>query len=184
MFSLAARNMSSDDFGNLALWLSVAQIGCVIGLFGQEMLVVRSLNEYSVANRPRQIKGILLFSSGVALVVSILASITLVCFARLARHDSPALILAVALFMMTTAAIMLGSQIARSLVSILMGEGSRDLAPSGCHRAAGHAGHAPRDQPGGIFRRLSGSNGARLDRPGDRHLAGAIRRDPSRAAGI
>jgi O-antigen/teichoic acid export membrane protein len=127
MFSLAARNMSSDDFGNLALWLSVAQIGCVIDLFGQEMLVVRSLNEYSVANRPRQIKGILLFSSGVALVVSILASITLVCFARLARHDSPALILAVALFMMTTAAIMLGSQIARSLVSILMGEGSRDL---------------------------------------------------------
>ena len=127
MFSLAARNMSSDDFGNLAMWLSVAQIGCVIGLFGQEMLIVRSLNEYSVASRPRQIKGILLFSGGVALVVSILASIAAVCFARLARHDSPALIVAVALFMMTTAAIMLGSQIARSVVSILMGEGSRDL---------------------------------------------------------
>jgi hypothetical protein len=115
------------------------------------------LNEYSVANRARQINGILLFSGDVALVASILASITLVCFARLARHDSPALILAAALFMMATAAIMLDSQIARSLVSILMGEGSRDLfwrllvvivplATLGTRRA---------DQPGGIFSRTA-----------------------------
>ena len=127
MFSLAARNMSSDAFGNLAMWLSVAQIGCVIGLFGQEMLVVRSLNEYSVANRPGPTKGILLFSGGVALGLSILASLAVAAFARGMRHDSPMLILAVASFMITNAAIMLGSQIARSLVSILMGEGSRDL---------------------------------------------------------
>src|ERR1700730_4248346 len=52
MFSLAARSMSSNDFGDLAMWLSVAQIACVIGLFGQEMLMVRSLSEYSVANQP------------------------------------------------------------------------------------------------------------------------------------
>jgi O-antigen/teichoic acid export membrane protein len=127
MFSLAARNMSSDDFGHLAMWLSVAQIGCVIGLFGQEMLAVRSLSEYSVANRPGHTKGILLFSNGIALGLSILASLAVMAFAWLARHDSPALILAVALFMIANAAMMLGSQIARSLVSILMGEGNRDL---------------------------------------------------------
>jgi O-antigen/teichoic acid export membrane protein len=127
MFSLAARNMSSNDFGHLAMWLSVAQIGCVIGLFGQEMLVVRSLSEYSVANRPGHSKGILLFSNGLALGLSILASLAVTAFAWLARHDSPTLIVAVALFMIANAAIMLGSQIARSLVGILMGEGSRDL---------------------------------------------------------
>ncbi len=128
MFSLAARNMPSNDFGNLAMWLSVAQIGCVIGLFGQEMLVVRSLNEYSVANQPGHTKGILLFSNGLGLALCILASMVVVAFAWLARHDSPTLILAVALFMIANAAIMLGSQIARSLVGILMGEGSRDLS--------------------------------------------------------
>src|ERR1700738_1171267 len=127
MFSLAARNMLSDSFGHLAMWLSIAQIGCVIGLFGQEMLVVRSLNEYSVANQPGHTKGILLFSNGVGLSLSILACLVVVAFAWFARHDSPALVLAVALFMIANAAIMLGSQIARSLVSIVMGEGSRDL---------------------------------------------------------
>jgi O-antigen/teichoic acid export membrane protein len=127
MFSLAARNMAPDQFGNLAMWLSVAQIGCVIGLFGQEMLVVRSLGEYSSANQPGSIKGILLFSNGLALILSILASLVVVGFAWLVRHDSPMLLLAVASFMIVNAAIMLGSQIARSLVGILMGEGNRDL---------------------------------------------------------
>jgi O-antigen/teichoic acid export membrane protein len=127
MFSLAARNMSTAEFGHLAMWLSVAQIGCVIGLFGQEMLLIRSLGEYAVAKQPGHTKGILLFSNGIALGLSLLASIAVVAFAGLVRHDSPALMLAVALFMISNAAIMLGSQVARSLVGILMGEGSRDL---------------------------------------------------------
>jgi hypothetical protein len=103
------------------------QIGCVIGLFGREMLVVRSLSEYSVANQPGHIKGILLFSNGVGLGLSVVACRAVTAFAFLARHDSPMLILAVPLFMITNAAIMLGSQFARSLVCILMGEGNRDL---------------------------------------------------------
>jgi O-antigen/teichoic acid export membrane protein len=127
MFSLAARSMSPGEFGVLAMWLSVAQIGCVIGLFGQEMLVVRSLGEYAVANQPGRSRGILLFSNGVGLGLCLVASLVVMGFAWFVRHDSPALILGVALFMITNAAIMLGSQIARSLVSILMGEGSRDL---------------------------------------------------------
>lgn len=127
MFSLAARNMSTDDFGHLAMWLSVAQIGCVIGLFGQEMLVIRSLSEYAVAKQPGHTKGILLFSNGIALGLSLLVIIAVVAFAWLVRHDGPMLMLAIALFMVTNTAIMLGSQIARSLVGILMGEGSRDL---------------------------------------------------------
>jgi O-antigen/teichoic acid export membrane protein len=127
MFSLAARSMSPSEFGVLAMWLSVAQIGCVIGLFGQEMLVVRSLGEYAVANQPGRSKGILVFSNGVGLGLCLVASLVVMGFAWFARHDNPAMILGVALFMITSAAIMLGSQIARSLVSILMGEGSRDL---------------------------------------------------------
>src|SRR5437764_14580936 len=46
MFSLAARAMTPDGFGIFATWLSLAQIAAVVGLIGQELLLVRFLNEY------------------------------------------------------------------------------------------------------------------------------------------
>src|SRR6266536_3029487 len=46
MFSLAARTMSADAFGLFATWLCIAQIASVIGLVGQELVLVRFLNEY------------------------------------------------------------------------------------------------------------------------------------------
>src|SRR4051812_50127196 len=45
MFSLAARAMSPDGFGIFATWLSVAQIAAGVGLFGQELLFGRFLEE-------------------------------------------------------------------------------------------------------------------------------------------
>jgi O-antigen/teichoic acid export membrane protein len=37
--------MSPDGFGIFATWLSIAQIASVVGLVGQESLLVRFLNE-------------------------------------------------------------------------------------------------------------------------------------------
>lgn len=127
MFSLAARSMTSDAFGHLVMLLSVAQIGCVVGMFGQEMLVVRSLNKYSVASEPSLIKGILLFSTRIALGLIILATLAVVIFSWLVLEEDWTMTLALALFMIVNAAIMLGSQVARSLVSILLGEGVREF---------------------------------------------------------
>src|SRR3569623_837567 len=59
LFSLAARTMSPDGFGIFATWLSVAQIAAVVGLVGQESLLVRFLNEYRVGNQPDLTKGLL-----------------------------------------------------------------------------------------------------------------------------
>ena len=44
MFSLAARTMSPDAFGLFATWLCIAQIASVVGLLGQELVLVRFLN--------------------------------------------------------------------------------------------------------------------------------------------
>src|SRR6266702_7313718 len=69
MLSLAARTFSAVDFGHLAMWLSVSQMGSVLALFGQEMFVLRSLHKYTVAERPDLAKGALLFSSIIGAIV-------------------------------------------------------------------------------------------------------------------
>ena len=126
MFSLAARAMSPDAFGDFATWLSVAQIASVVGLVGQELLLVRFLNEYQVNGQADLTKGVLLSSlkiSSVAMLIAIAAIAT----AGGIRGEGCALILAVCACTAVNAGLMLGSQIARSLVSILMGEGNREF---------------------------------------------------------
>ena len=126
MFSLAARTMSGDAFGVFAAWLSVAQIGSVVGLVGQELVLVRFLNEYQVERKTAFTKGVLLSSLAMSAVAT-LAVIAAIAAAAGIRGNSWMLIAAVSAFMVVNAGLMLGSQIARSLVSILMGEGNREF---------------------------------------------------------
>jgi len=126
LFSLAARTMSPDGFGIFATWLSIAQIASVVGLVGQESLLVRFLNEYQVDNRPDLTKGVLLSSLKISAVAMLIAIGAVALVAKM-RGDWWLLILAVSAFTAVNAGLMLGSQVARSLVSILMGEGNREF---------------------------------------------------------
>ena len=126
LFSLAARTMSPDGFGIFATWLSVAQIAAVVGLVGQESLLVRFLNEYQVGDRPDLIKGVLQSSVKITSVAMLFVILGIAIVASL-RGDWWVLILAVAAYTAVNAGVMLGSQVARSLVSILMGEGNREF---------------------------------------------------------
>lgn len=126
LFSLAARTMSPDGFGIFATWLSVAQMAAVVGLVGQESLLVRFLNEYRVGNRPDLTKGVLLSSLKISSVAMLVAIGAIAIVANM-RGDGWLLVLAVSAYTAVNAGLMLGSQIARSLVSILMGEGNREF---------------------------------------------------------
>ncbi|MGY8707626.1 polysaccharide biosynthesis C-terminal domain-containing protein [Bradyrhizobium sp. 18BD] len=126
LFSLAARTMSPDGFGIFATWLSVAQIAAVVGLVGQESLLVRFLNEYQVGDRPDLTKGVLLSSLKIS-SVAMLGAIGVIAIVAHMKGDRWLLILAVVAYTAVSAGLMLGSQIARSLVSILMGEGNREF---------------------------------------------------------
>src|SRR3954463_11293246 len=126
MFSLAARTMSPDGFGVFATWLSVAQIAAVVGLIGQELLLVRFLNEYQTRGQPDLTKGVL-FSSLKKSSVAMLFAIAAVATVASVRGEWWLLILSVSAFTAVNAGLMLGSQVARSLVSILMGEGNREF---------------------------------------------------------
>src|SRR5712691_2069576 len=74
MFSLAARPMYPDAFGLFATWLCIAQIASVIGLVGQELVLVRFLNEYHALGAKDLAKGVLLFCMGVAAAATIAAA--------------------------------------------------------------------------------------------------------------
>lgn len=126
LFSLAARAMSPEAFGDFATWLSVAQIASVVGLIGQELLLVRFLNEYEVKGRTDLAKGVLL-SSLKSSAIAMLISISAIAAVAGIRGEWWLLILSVSAFTAVNAGLMLGSQIARSLVSILMGEGNREF---------------------------------------------------------
>src|SRR4051812_7299655 len=126
MFSLAARTMLPDGFGVFATWLSVAQIAAVVGLIGQELLLVRFLNEYQTRGQPDLTKGVL-FSSVKKSSVAMLFAIAAVATVASVRGEWWLLILSVSAFTAVNAGLMLGSQVARSLVSILMGEGNREF---------------------------------------------------------
>ncbi|MCA6101398.1 polysaccharide biosynthesis C-terminal domain-containing protein [Bradyrhizobium sp. WSM 4400] len=126
LFSLAARAMTPDAFGNFATLLSVAQIASVVGLVGQELLLVRFLNEYEVRGQAEFTKGVLL-SSLKNSAIGMLISIAAIAAVASIRGEWWLLILSVSAFTAINAGLMLGSQIARSLVSILMGEGNREF---------------------------------------------------------
>src|SRR5689334_12774367 len=113
LFSLAARTMSPDGFGIFATWLSIAQIASVVGLVGQESLLVRFLNEYQVDNRPDLTKGVLLSSLKIS-AVAMLIAIGAVALVAKVRGDWWLLILAVSAYTAVNAGLMLGSQVARS----------------------------------------------------------------------
>ena len=127
MYSLAARVLSPMDFGHLAMWLCVCQMGSVVALLGQEMFVLRSLNEYAVADRPDLAKGSLLFSIAVVAVVPLLLATCIGVTGVFRLGEDPYLMIAAGLFLMACSAITLSSHIGRSTVGILLAEGMRDF---------------------------------------------------------
>ena len=127
MYSLAARVLSSVDFGHLAMWLCVSQMGSVVALLGQEMFILRSLNEYAVADRPDLAKGALIFSTAIVAVVPLSLAICIGVTGVFWLGEDPRLMIATGLFLMACSAITLSSHVGRSTVGILLAEGMRDF---------------------------------------------------------
>ena len=127
MFSLAARGYSPADFGHLAMWLSICQMGSVLALLGQEMFVLRSLNEYGVAERPDLARGALTFSLTIVCIVPVLLGTAMGAVGTLALGESPLLMAAGALFLVAGSMLALGSHIARYCTSLFLADGMREF---------------------------------------------------------
>jgi O-antigen/teichoic acid export membrane protein len=127
MLSLAAHMMPAAEFGHLAMWLSITQMGSVVAMAGQEMFILRALNKYTVANSPELARGALGFSFLIIAVLPVTIGIALFLTGYFVLHEGAGLMLAAALYLMANSYIGLGSHIARYVVGILLGEGTREL---------------------------------------------------------
>lgn len=127
MYSLAARVLSPTDFGHLAMWLCVCQMGSVAAMLGQEMFILRSLNEYAVAEEPALAKGALLFSVGIVALVPLLLALLIGGIGVVALGEPPRLMVATGLFLIASSSISLSSHIGRSTISVMLAEGLRDF---------------------------------------------------------
>jgi O-antigen/teichoic acid export membrane protein len=127
MYSLAARILSPEDFGHLAMWLCVCQMGSVMAMLGQEMFILRSLNEYAVSKQPELAKGALLFSVGIVALVPLLLAAIIGSVGVFLLGETPRLMIATGLFLIACSSISLSSHIGRSTISVLLAEGMRDF---------------------------------------------------------
>ena len=127
MLSLAARTMSPAEFGHLAMWLSITQMGCIFALFGQEMFILRSLNEHTVAKSPELARGALSFSFRIVATLPLACAIGLFLVGHYVLHESAGLMLAAGLYLIANSFIGFGGHVARCVVGMLLAEGTREL---------------------------------------------------------
>jgi O-antigen/teichoic acid export membrane protein len=127
MLSLAARAMSAAEFGHLAMWLSIAQMGSVFALFGQEMFILRTLNEYTVSDQPGLARGAIGFSLQLVATLPLLLGAAMFLLGHFVLKESAGLMLAASLYLVGNSMIGFGGHVARYAVGLLLAEGTREI---------------------------------------------------------
>lgn len=126
MFLVLARSMSPAAFGTCVIWFNVASFLAVVAVGGQELLIVRSLNEYLHAGRPDLARGALRFGFSVCLCGSLLGAVG-VAGAAWSYGLSAGALVPLALLVVATTLTLFTSQVTRVLAGIPAGTVHREL---------------------------------------------------------
>ena len=125
LFTLSARVLGEEQFGQFALFFSAASMAAVAAAFGQEMLIIRIWNENVAAGRISVAKGGIVFG---LLISALGATLGAVVMAGLVYfYSNWAAALSAGLFVAAAVFLLFFSSLARSIVSILVGDGQREL---------------------------------------------------------
>jgi len=122
---LAARVMDTVEFGVFSILFSAAGLFCIIATFGQQMLLMRSWNEYVAADDPARLKGALLYAMLACLLGC--ALIGAAFFLWTASTYTVLLALAVTLYMTAQAASLTSSHLVRTAIGVGSGDGYGNL---------------------------------------------------------
>jgi O-antigen/teichoic acid export membrane protein len=127
MFTIAARAMGPVEFGWFAIWFNAVSFLAVIALCGQETLIVRSWSEYIESRRYDLARGAVSFGTAVCMAAALFwASCVAVGSIASGWADSARLVIAACLFLIVQTTAWFSSNVARTIVGFLFGEGLRE----------------------------------------------------------
>src|SRR5580704_6521356 len=127
MFTIAARVLGLAEFGQFAIWFNLVSFLAIIALCGQETLIVRSWNEYANQHRYDLARGAISFGTAVCAAAALFWAACVAVGSHVAGWaDSPSLVAAACLFLIVQTMACFSSNLARTVVGYLLGEGLRE----------------------------------------------------------
>ncbi len=128
IFTLAARAMTADEFGRLAIWFNAIGFLAVAAVVGQDTLIARSFDEYVARNDPAQAWGAYRFGWMLTLASGVVFAGAMVVFApMLFSGVTQPTLLAGAFFLFTQTILHYSSHSTRPIAGFLVSETSREL---------------------------------------------------------
>jgi O-antigen/teichoic acid export membrane protein len=125
LISLAARALGEYRFGTYSILFSAAGLFCIVATFGQQILVMRSWNEYSSVDQQGLLKGALIFSCLTCVAGSVLVAIPF--YGWFAASHAPLLSLSVTLYLVALSVVMTTSHLVRTALGVGIGDGFGNL---------------------------------------------------------
>src|SRR4051812_20805395 len=128
MFALSSRHMDPAAFGTLAVIFNAMSFLAVISLCAQEVLIVRSWDEYSQSHRFGLARGALTFGAQIAVITGIVTGVAVALGGSVWDPAvSTNLLLAACFFMFAQSLMHFTGQFTRVSVGLMVGEIPREL---------------------------------------------------------
>jgi O-antigen/teichoic acid export membrane protein len=128
LIMLAARVLDTEAFGVFSILFAASGLFCIVATFGQQVSIMRWWNEYTAANDPATLKGVLRFST--LTVVLGCAIVATGFFLWAVSTHALLLAAAVTLYLVSQAAVLTSSHLVRTAIGVGAGDGYGNLLVS------------------------------------------------------
>lgn len=126
LITLAARAMPMSAFGTYSILFSAAGLFCILATVGQQLLLMRSWNEYSASRQTGLLKGALIFAALVCGAGGVLVAVPF--YAWFAASQGPLVAVSVTLYLVTLSVLLTTSHLVRTAIGIGIGDGVGNLS--------------------------------------------------------
>lgn len=128
VFTLAARALSADEFGQLAVWFNAMSLLAVAAVFGQDTLIARSWGEYSGRGEHGIARRAYRFGWCITIISGAIFALGLLVIANLAHVKvAPSALFAAAAFLFAQTMLHYSSHSSRVLVGFVVSEANREI---------------------------------------------------------
>lgn len=126
LITLAARTMTLPEFGIYSILFSAAGLFCILATVGQQVLLMRSWNEYSATGQVGLLKGALIFAVVVCGAGSVLVAVPF--YVWFAASQGSMVAFAVTLYLVALSVVLTTSHLVRTAIGVGIGDGFGNLS--------------------------------------------------------